>query len=159
MAKRLVIDLNKCDDCENCSVDCTYFYRPHASDHGILKLREMATFLTVCRRCEDPGCVAACRFEALERQDDGVLKRYNMRCVSCKCCAHACPFGTIYPEALPFFVTHCDYCMDSGSGAPPCVGSCEKGAIEYREVKEEDDMHVVSKNLAVRATKWQKETV
>ncbi len=159
MAKRLVIDLNKCDDCEKCGVDCTYFYRPNAADHGILKLREMATFLIVCRRCEDPGCVAACRFEALERQDDGVLKRYNMRCVSCKCCAHACPFGTIYAEALPFFVTHCDYCMGSGSDEPPCAATCEKGAIEYREVEEADDIHFASEKLAVRASKWEKETV
>lgn len=161
MAKRLLIDLNKCDDCENCNVECTYFYRPAAEDHGILKLREMATFLLVCRRCEDPSCVAACRFEALERQDDGVLKRYNMRCVSCKCCAHACPFGTIYAEALPFFVTNCDYCMGAGRDEPPCAATCERGAIEYREVEESEaeDIHIVGERLAVRASKWEKETV
>ena len=161
MAKRLLIDLNKCDGCESCGVDCAYFYRPRAGDHGILKLREAATFTVVCRRCEDPGCVAACRFDALERQDNGVLKRHNMRCVSCKCCAHACPFGTIYPEALPFFVTNSDYCIGSSADAPPCVGSCERGAIEYREVDApgEDDLHVLGENLAVRAPKWDKEAV
>ena len=161
MAERLLIDLNRCDDCENCSVDCTYFYRPHASDHGILQLRELGTFLTVCRQCEDPSCVAACRFDALERQDDGILKRYNMRCVSCKCCAHACPFGTIYPDALPFFVTRCDYCMGTSGKAPPCVATCEKGAIEFREVDEAEaeDIHIIGEHLAVKAPKWEKETV
>lgn len=160
MAARLLIDLNKCDDCGNCRVDCAYFYRAAAADHGILRLRELGTFLTVCRRCEEPGCVAACRFDALERQEDGVLKRYNLRCVSCKCCAHACPFGTIYPDALPFYVTQCDLCMGKGDETPPCVATCERGAIEFREVDESEgeDVHLVGDRLAVRAAKWEKGT-
>ena len=106
MTKRLVIDLNKCDKCEKCQVECSYFYRARAEDHGLLTLRELATFAVVCRRCENPGCVASCKFDALERQPDGIIKRHNMRCVSCKCCSHGCPFGTIYPETVPFYVTN-----------------------------------------------------
>ncbi|MBL7076542.1 MAG: hypothetical protein ISS31_03625 [Kiritimatiellae bacterium] len=161
MAKRLLIDLTKCDDCTCCGVDCAYFYRSDARDHGILKLRELATFLLVCRRCEEPSCVAACPFEALERQEDGVLKRHSMRCVSCKCCAHACPFGTIYPDALPFYLTQCDFCMGANREAPPCAGTCEKGAIEYRAVAEgeDEDIHLIGEHLAVRAAKWERENV
>jgi Fe-S-cluster-containing dehydrogenase component len=161
MGERLLIDLAKCDDCKRCNVECAYFYRSQSSDHGILKLRELATFLLVCRRCEEPGCVAACPFEALERQEDGVLKRHNMRCVSCKCCAHACPFGTIYPDALPFYVTQCDFCIAANEEAPPCAGSCEKGAIEYRAIAEDEDedIHLIGEHLAVRAAKWEKENV
>ncbi|MFC1461895.1 4Fe-4S dicluster domain-containing protein [Verrucomicrobiota bacterium] len=160
MAKRLFIDLDKCDQCEKCAVDCGYFYRQAATDHGVLTLREAATFLLVCRRCEEPCCVAACAHEALERQDDGVLKRYNMRCVSCKCCSHACPFGTIYPETVPFYVTNCDFCVTSAD-QPPCVASCEKNAIEYRDVEEseEDSIYVLNDNLAVHAVKWKKKDV
>jgi len=161
MAKRLFIDLNKCDECEKCTVECAAFYRVNPTDHGVLSLREMATFLLICRRCEDPSCVAACKFDALERQEDGVLKRYNLRCVSCKCCAHACPFGTIYPEALPFYVTNCDFCVAAAGQEPPCVSSCVKGAIEYREVEasEQDGVYLVGENLAVRAPKWEKADV
>ena len=160
MAKRLVIDLNNCDACETCEVECTYFFRPKLTDHGILALREMATFLFVCRRCEDPACVAACRFEALERQEDGVLKRHNMRCVSCKCCSHACPFGTIYPDALPFYATNCDFCASKPEQQPPCVLSCTRGAIEFRDVAEDEEgIHLAGENLAVRAPKWDKTDV
>ena len=159
--KRLLIDLNTCDECETCTIDCGAFYRAKMIDHGVLSLREMATFLLMCRRCEDPSCVAACRFEALERQDDGVLKRYNLRCVSCKCCSHACPFGTIYPEALPFYVTQCDFCVATADQEPPCVPSCEKKAISFEEIgdKEEADLHLVGDNLAVRAATWNKKDV
>ena len=161
MAKRLFIDLNKCDACETCTVDCSYFYRANMKDHGILALREMATFLLVCRRCEEPSCVAACKFDALERQDNGVLKRYNMRCVSCKCCSHACPFGTIYPETVPFYSTNCDFCVVSSDSEPPCVAGCENNAIEYKEVQEseKEGIYLVNDNLAVRTTKWVKEDV
>ena len=161
MAKRLFIDLDKCDACDTCSVECAYFYRSSMVDHGILTLREMATFALICRRCEEPGCVSACRFEALERQVNGVLRRHNMRCVSCKCCSQACPFGTIYPETVPFYVTKCDFCVASGMETPPCAPTCVKNAIEYREVEanEEEGVYVLNDHLAVHAPRWERETV
>jgi Fe-S-cluster-containing hydrogenase component 2 len=160
MSKRLVIDLNKCDGCDECSVKCDYFYRAKAEDHGVLTLREYATFMLVCRRCEDAGCVAACRFDALERQDDGVLRRYNMRCMSCKSCSHACPFGTIYPDTLPFYTTQCDFCFVKGR-EPACVISCENKALEYREIEEseKDGVYILNDNLAVCGPKWDKKDV
>ncbi|MBM4141970.1 MAG: 4Fe-4S ferredoxin [Lentisphaerae bacterium] len=159
--KRLLIDLYKCDACEECAVKCDYFYRQAATDHGVLGLRERATFLTVCRRCEDPACVAACKFEALERQPDDALKRHNLRCVSCKCCSHACPFGTIYPETVPFHAMNCDFCVNSAGEAPPCTLSCAKDALAYREISdpEKEGVVLIGDNLAVRAPVWDKKKV
>lgn len=161
MPKRLFIDLNLCDDCASCEVRCGYFYRPGAADHGVLTLREEATFLLVCRRCEEPACVAACRFDALERREDGRLKRHNLRCVSCACCVHACPFGTIYPDAVPFYTSRCDFCLSGAGADPACVTGCRRGAIAYREESEleGEDIHRVGEHLAVRAPKWEKERV
>ena len=155
MGKRLVIDLDKCDRCDHCGVSCSYFYRPHATDHGVLTLRERATFALVCRRCEEPSCVDACPFNALERQGDGVLKRHNLRCVSCKLCVHACPFGTIYPDMVPFYATPCSFCLGPTDSEPPCARSCGRGALAYREVDpEEPRLHILDENLAVRSAKW-----
>jgi Fe-S-cluster-containing dehydrogenase component len=162
MAKRLFIDLYKCDKCVECAVKCAYLYQPRVTDHGVAALREEATYALVCRRCEEPSCVAACRFEALERREDGVLVRHNMRCVSCKCCSQACPFGTIYPELVPFYAVRCDYCLQKLSeGDPSCVSTCPEKAIEYRDVEEseKDGVYIVSDLLAVRAPKWDKQKV
>jgi Fe-S-cluster-containing dehydrogenase component len=159
MAKRLFIDMYKCDECDECTVKCEYMYQPQVTDHGIRALREEVSYLLTCRRCEEPSCVASCKFEALERGDDGVLRRHNMRCVSCKCCSQACPFGTIYPELTPFYAVRCDYCLERlGRGDPACVSSCAKKAIEFREVEEsvKDSIYVLSDHLAVRAPKWVK---
>ena len=157
MHERLVIDLDKCDACDRCGVKCAYFYRSNPRDHGAFALRERATYAVVCRRCEEPSCVDACPFEALERRADGVLERHNLRCVSCKLCAHACPFGTIYPDMLSFYVTPCDYCLTQHTVAPPCATSCREGAIQYRTVEpEEAGVHIVDERLAALAPKWVK---
>jgi Fe-S-cluster-containing dehydrogenase component len=159
MAKRLLIDLNKCDECETCTVKCSYFYQPGITDHGLVALRELIAYVLVCRRCENPSCVAACRFSALERQPDGVLQRYNMRCVSCKCCSQACPFGTIYAEVIPFFATRCDYCLAKiGQGDPACLSTCANQAVTFQEVEEseKEGVFLVNEHLAAKAPKWKK---
>jgi len=58
MDARLVIDLNECAGCDACGVTCDYFYRPHMKDHGVLALREKATFQLICRRCTQYSGVA-----------------------------------------------------------------------------------------------------
>ena len=157
MARRLIIDLDACDGCDRCGVGCKYFYRARPEEHGVLAIRERATYELVCRRCEEPSCIAACPFGALERGTGGVLRRHNLRCVSCKLCVNACPFGTIYPDMLTFYVTPCDYCLRELSSAPPCARSCSRGAIQYRTVDpEEPGLHLVDDGLAALATRWVK---
>jgi Fe-S-cluster-containing dehydrogenase component len=106
--------------------------------------------------------VASCPYDALERQPDGLIKRYNLRCVSCKLCTQGCPFGTIYPEMVGFYVTPCDYCLGqiSEAEAPPCVSGCVRDAIAYREVDpDEQDMHIIDEHFAVIGPAWEKEKV
>ena len=161
MTKRLLIDLNKCDACEKCTVQCSAFYRARATDHGLITLRELAQFTIVCRRCEEPSCVAACKFKALERQADGILKRYNLRCVSCKCCSQACPFGTIYPDTVPFYATVCDFCTAAAGREPPCIISCPNQAVSFQEIEPspKDGIHLVNDRVAVKAPRWDKKDV
>lgn len=159
MSKRIVLDLTMCEGCEDCTVDCGYFYSDE-KDQGIQTLKERATFMVVCRRCDHASCVVSCPYDALERQDDGSIKRFNLRCVSCKLCTQGCPFGTIYPEMVGFYQTPCDYCLERTTEKPPCVSGCVKNAIDYREVKtEETDLHIIDEHFAVIAPRWEREQV
>ena len=161
MTERLIIDLAACDACQAC---CT---------GALLALRERATFELVCRRCELASCVLACPFDALERTEQGIIKRHNMRCVSCKSCSLACPFGTIYAELLPFYSMDYEqaagFMMGAGAAAaarstsqngsqPTPIPDFNCSAVLFGEVDTDDpDIHVIDEFLAARARRWSRD--
>lgn len=156
---RLFVDLDVCNACAECVCRCDYFYHPQ--NNGIVSLREYATFATICRHCEDAPCVRSCYHSALERASDGHLKRYKMRCTSCKSCSVACPFGIILADFIPYLDSKCDYCVSSGGALPACVSSCPHKAVELKEVQEDPEKAVffVGEHLAVRSRKWSREDI
>ncbi len=159
--RRLYIDLDVCSaqGCPTCEVRCSYFYHP--GNNGVISLAELATYYLVCRRCEEPHCVNACPREALEQQQDKnkLLIRHPMRCVACRSCSHACPYGTIYPEYVPLIVDNCDFCRDRrlAPNEPLCVASCRYGALSLRRADAELDENtfLVGDQLIVHSTHWQ----
>lgn len=157
--KRLFIDLDICNECKDCKACCDYFYHPQ--NNGIASLREYATFATICRHCDSAPCVNACYHNALERSGDGHVKRYKMRCTSCKCCSVACPFGIIFQDFIPYLDSKCDYCVGNSVQAPSCIGACPHKAIEVREVAEslEQNIYFVGEHLAVHTRKWSREDI
>jgi Fe-S-cluster-containing dehydrogenase component len=156
--KKLLIDLDICQACgQDCGATCSYIQHP--DNNGITSLREFAHFAVICRKCDDAPCVAACPWEALEMQDYDMLKRYMMRCTSCKSCSRACPFGTIYPETIPYVVARCDLCLGRlGEGeVPACLRSCTHNGIKYGEFEEkkEEGMFKASDLIIVKTNlKW-----
>lgn len=158
MDKRLFIDLEICGKCLSCRIACSYFYHPE--NKGINSLREFATFSLLCRHCQEAPCIKACYHEALEKQRDGVLKRYSMRCTSCKSCSIACPFGVILPELIPYLNSQCDFCLNQIQELPVCVKTCPKNALEFKEIKEdpEKNIYFVGDYLAVHSRKWLRES-
>jgi Fe-S-cluster-containing dehydrogenase component len=157
--KKLFIDLDICDKCEDCPSLCSYL--EHPGNDGITCMRELAHFVVVCRRCDDAPCVASCPWEALEMQDYNALKRYMMRCTSCKSCSRGCPFGVIYPETIPFIVSRCDYCLGrlKEGESPACLHSCTHNGVKYGEFEENKEEHIykVSEYLVVKTDhKWER---
>ena len=171
MTERLIIDLAACDQCDHCTVG-----------PAMLALRERATFELVCRRCAQASCVLACPFDALQRRENGIIKRHNMRCVSCKSCSLACPFGTIYMELLPFYAMSYKAALAFFAGArhageedrresgelqfpethsPAGSGllqACRCDALEYREVgSNEPGTHIIDEFLAARTRRWERQ--
>lgn len=158
---RLFIDLDVCatGQCKKCEIQCSYFYHPF--NNGIISDAELATYALVCRRCESPHCVLSCPVEALDQQKDKgkLLIRHNMRCISCKSCSHACPYGVIYPELVPLLVHNCDFCLDrrEAKDEPLCVKTCPYGALSLKSADTELDENtfLVGDNLMIHSTHWQ----
>ena len=70
--------------------------------------------------------MAVCPREAIFRDDAAgrVLVDYE-RCISCKMCVAACPFGAMGFDAERRTVFKCDLC----DGDPQCVRFCFPGAL------------------------------
>ena len=171
--KRLFIDLEICAKCRECRVCCDYFFHPQ--NNGIASLREYAAFATICRHCEEAPCVNSCYHNALGRASDGHLKRYKMRCTSCKSCSVACPFGIIFQDFIPYLDSRCDFCISDvvaglvpahvsegrpqGPPLPKCIATCPEKAIDLKEISEDpaNNVYLVGNSLAVHTLRWSRE--
>ncbi len=141
------------------SIKCEYMF--HRMNKGQFSLLEVAEFSAYCRQCKDAFCVDACPKEALEHQENGLVKRYNMRCVGCRSCILACPFGTIFPEVINYVTSKCDYCLNQLNANPDYQPSCVKTSPNNSFVmkhfeKEDTAQHIyfVGEHLAVKSPSW-----
>ncbi len=161
--KRLLIDIPALLDSDQSlkNIRCEYFYHRH--NPGQFSLLEVAEFAVYCRQCKDAFCVTACPKEALERQDNGMIKRFNMRCVGCKSCILACPFGTIFPEVINYITAKCDFCLkqleENPDYEPACAKTAPAGTIIMKEIDQEDPenrIYFFGDHLAIKSHHWRK---
>ena len=157
MSKKLVIDLDVCRNSDNYELQCSY--NQHPDNQGIIRLRELALYELICRRCEERSCVLACPENALEANEEGILTRYNLRCIGCKSCQHACPFGTLLDDVINLMVSGCDMCPQlKANEAPLCVTSCTNKAVTFEEMPDPlpENMYLLGDRFAVRSKHWNK---
>jgi Fe-S-cluster-containing dehydrogenase component len=159
--KRLLIDVPALmeSDVTPGKIQCEYMF--HRGNEGQFVLLEVAEFASYCRRCRDSFCVAACPKEALEKQKNGLIRRYNMRCVGCKSCVLACPFGTIFPEVINYVTAKCDLCLNQLKAdpdyRPACVRTAPANTFSMQEIPAEDPknhVYFIGDHIAVRSPAW-----
>jgi len=87
-----------------------------------------------CYHCDDPWCVRACPTGAMQkREKDGIVHVDHSRCIGCKSCIAACPWGTPQWDTHTNKVVKCDYCMDRVDAGlqPACVTTCVTGCLSF----------------------------
>jgi Fe-S-cluster-containing dehydrogenase component len=147
----LMVNQDKCDGCMLCVVACSVAHtgtieaaRSHIQVH---RTPGGAYIPLSCHHCETASCVRACPTKACHLDEEGLAVVIDAtRCIGCRTCVVACPFGHAHYDRVLRVSTKCDYC----DGEPECARVCARGAIEY--VYSEESSHTKRREAAaVRA--------
>jgi Fe-S-cluster-containing dehydrogenase component len=136
IAERVVVDLDRCVGCKACFAACYYGHRHEPIvNYGFT---DEVEFPLICRQCDEPICVDSCPYEAMHKDEHGIVRRSLLLCRGCGGCVTACPFGTITPEMYRHQVPKCDMCEDLvlDGHLPRCVAACSGGALQFIEIAE-----------------------
>lgn len=158
-SKSILIDLSRCTGCQSCALACraansgTAVIGTAAGDppprlsHDALSFvatrevdsgqgeTEIVFVKRQCMHCLHPACVAACTVGALHKTAAGPVVYDADKCIGCRYCQYACPFGVpSYDWDNPLGLIHkCQMCTDhlSPGEQPACVTACPNGALRY----------------------------
>ncbi len=114
---------------------------------------EHKPFFVLCNHCENPPCVRACPTQATwRRESDGIVLMDFHRCIGCRFCMAACPFGarsfnyrdprpfiheinTEFPTRMKGVVEKCNFCVErlAVGQLPACVEASE-GKLHFGDL-------------------------
>jgi Fe-S-cluster-containing dehydrogenase component len=128
-------------------------------------------FVVFCNHCDRPPCVRVCPTQATWKREDGIVMMDWHRCIGCRYCMAACPYGSRsfnWQNPRPFIrdltaefptrsrgvVEKCTFCAErlAVGKAPACVAACEPGALVFGDLEDTDSelRKVLSTNFTLR---------
>lgn len=152
-----LVDLAKCVGCKQCQLACQRKNNlPQDTRTTILSANALSVVETrnvlvndkpknqpvkrQCMNCVNPSCVAACTVGAMQKLPDGPVVYDENRCIGCRYCMYACPFGipTFEWNKQLSLIRKCNGCADlQAKGlAPACVQACPANALTFGDRKE-----------------------
>jgi len=142
-----VLDLGRCVGCGACVLACRLenSWPPEVAWRRVISLNldrypdgPTYHFSLACHHCSQPACLNACPSGAYERHSSGAVVLRQDRCLGCRYCEMACPFGAPAYDQSARVMTKCDLCsqrLDSGR-EPACTAACPTGALSFRKSSE-----------------------
>jgi formate dehydrogenase iron-sulfur subunit len=148
--KAILTDVTRCIGCEDCVTACN---QTHGHDRDIrfrwtaadglsgerftsVRRHRGAFVRQQCRHCHDPACASACPVKALAQTDEGAVVYDEGRCLGCRYCMMACPFGIprySWESPAPL-VRKCTMCYEervSQGQQPACTEACQAQATIF----------------------------
>ncbi len=167
----LVIDLDTCVGCQACvtackewntgghmapltdidpyggKVDGVWFNRVHSYEHVTAAGGRTVHFPRSCLHCETPACVTVCPTGAsYKRTSDGIVLVDEDKCIGCKLCSWACPYGARELDTDVGVMKKCTLCVDRiyndniapEDRVPACVAACPTSARHFGDLGDPD---------------------
>jgi len=180
MAKRwaMAIDPLKCDsDCTDCIIACHTIHNVPSFGNTKDEIKWIWTepfsavfpdenhiyhgqsvqkmqLPVMCNHCENAPCVRVCPTKATFKRSDGIVMMDYHRCIGCRLCMAACPYGARsmnYRNPRPFIATinpdfptrtkgvveKCNFCEERlvKGLLPACVTACKNKALVFGDVE------------------------
>jgi molybdopterin-containing oxidoreductase family iron-sulfur binding subunit len=128
--------------------------------------------LLLCNHCDNPPCTRVCPTQATWRRDsDGIVMMDWHRCIGCRYCVVACPYGSRsfnwtdprphidnvhadFPTRMRGVVEKCTFCEErlAVGREPACVEACPNGEIIFGDINDphSEVRQVLTEHLAIR---------
>ncbi|MGH3056272.1 MAG: 4Fe-4S dicluster domain-containing protein [Gaiellaceae bacterium] len=145
MSVGLLFDSTRCIGCGACSAGCKEAnglplpIEDHTTAYTWTVVEKIAgvNVRRLCFHCAEPTCVSVCPVSALQKTADGPVVYDASRCIGCRYCIMACPFGVPkyqWDQAVPV-VGKCILCAGRvAQGLPTaCAAVCPTGATLFGE--------------------------
>ncbi|MDH4205165.1 MAG: 4Fe-4S dicluster domain-containing protein [Desulfobacteraceae bacterium] len=133
------------------------------------RLKHMS-FLTLCNHCGKAPCVRVCPTKATFKREDGIVLMDFHRCIGCRFCMAACPYGSrsfnfrdprpFIKETNPDFPTRtkgvvekCNFCAERlAVGKIPACVEVSNGALTFGDLDdpESEVRKVLRNNYTIR---------
>ena len=148
--KAFLFDASRCIDCRACMVACsvenkipmnkTRIWVAGLGLIGEFPDLKRASMVYHCMHCNEPDCLSACPVGAYSKRPDGPVVYDPSKCIGCRYCMNACPFGVphfdfdkgLIPGAFIDKCTMCPQRIDFGQ-EPACVATCPTDALVFGE--------------------------
>lgn len=98
----MVIDLKRCVGCTACMIACRaenftpagiFLTKVLKGEKGVYPAARMTFLPLQCMHCKNPPCVRVCPVGATQQREDGIVVIDQQRCIGCRYCMQACPYG------------------------------------------------------------------
>jgi len=155
----ILINLTRCTGCNSCVLSCKESNQlPHADISPQSLDSDTYTFIAECQvncgegktkvcyvkhqcmHCLHPACASACTVGALRKTPEGPVVYDASKCIGCRYCQYACPFGIPRYEwentlGLIYKCQMCATRLREGQ-KPACTEACPSGALQFGKREE-----------------------
>lgn len=102
-----------------------------------------------CNHCQEPICMTKCPNKAIFKNEEGIVQIDPERCMGCKYCQWACPYGALHLDKSTGKMTKCNLCIDylAEGKLPSCVAACPMRVLNVGELSELEEKYGSSKNI------------